>query len=151
MPSSGNKPHVKSGPAETSSRRGRPGIPLPNFFVGMDRMADTQHCLRLSRRWFLAAASAAGVTALLGCGSSGGGGTPLVPSTVIYRRSTGGLRASKAAKAHAANRLYPTAEAAAADPAHAGDRARVVPLDTTEAHWLTLFGAGAQVVDLRWA
>ncbi len=117
--------------------------------------AQDQQCRRLSRRSFLtAAASVAATAALVGCGSGGGGsttpgGTPIVASTVMYRRSTGGKRASNAAKAHAANRLYPTMEAALANPAHPGDRAKVVPLDTTEARWLVLFGRGEQVADLR--
>jgi len=74
----------------------------------------------------------------------------VVGATVMYRRSTRGIRASQAARAHAANRLYRTLDAAAADPAHPGDRARVVPLDVSRKRWLELFGGGAEVFDYRW-
>lgn len=111
---------------------------------------------RLSRRGFLAAAGAAAATTAAGglltaCGSGGGGGdpTPGVVSTVLWRRSTDGQRASRAAKAHAANRLYATRAAALADPAHPGDDAKVVRLDTTAARYRELFGDGSRVVDLR--
>jgi hypothetical protein len=111
---------------------------------------------RLSRRGFLAATSTAALTATLtgllpGCGGSGGGGgtPPVVASTVLWRRSTEGRRASRAAKAHAANRLYATELAALSDPAHPGDNAKVVPLDTTRENYLALFGDGSTMVDLR--
>ena len=112
---------------------------------------------RLSRRGFLAASGAAAATATLtgllaGCGGSGGDGggvPPVVASTVMWRRSTDGLRASRAAKAHAANHLYATRIAALSDPAHPGDRANVVPLDTTRERYLELFGDGSTSVDLR--
>lgn len=67
----------------------------------------------------------------------------------MFRRSTKSKRSSKAADAHAANMLYPTAAAAAANPAHPGDNANVVSIDTTNAQWNAYFGGGAQMVDLR--
>ena len=104
---------------------------------------------RLSRRAFLAALGAAGVGTLVGCGGGGGVDPQPVASTKMFRRSTKNKRSSKAADTHAANRLYPTAAAAAADPAHPGDHADVVPIDTTPAQWDAYFGGGAMVVDLR--
>ncbi len=107
---------------------------------------------RLSRRAFLSGVSATAVGvalagSLTGCGR--GGTSDATTPTIMFRRSTRSKRASQAAKAHAANRLYATAEAAAADSAHPGDNARVVPLNTTAAQYQTYFGSGAVVVDLR--
>ena len=107
---------------------------------------------RLARRDFLTGVSATAVGAALvgslaGCG--GGGSGDATASAVMFRRSTRGKRTSTAAKEHAANRLYATADAAAADPAHPGDNARVVALSTKASTYETYFGSGATVVDLR--
>lgn len=100
----------------------------------------------------LVAMGAAGVTALTGCGggSTSRSPSPSSPATVLmYRRSTSGQRASNAAKAHAANKRYPTAAAAAADPAHPGDKAYVVEVHTSRERFDQYFGGGATSVDLR--
>ncbi len=107
--------------------------------------------IRLTRRGFLAAFAALGATSLIGCGA---GGAPRAAdqlgTTVMYRLSTKGQRASKAAKANAANKRVATQEAAEACRAHPGDKAKVVPLDVSPETWESLFQGGARVaVDLR--
>ena len=92
-----------------------------------------------------------GAGTLVGCGGGGGGTSlPVSQNVQMFRRSTKNKRSSTASDAHAANRLYPTAADAAADPAHPGDNASVVPIDTTETQWMAYFGGGAKVIDLRW-
>ena len=106
--------------------------------------------LSISRRVFLAAAGAAGLSTLVGCGGSGGsdpGGT--VAQKVAYRLSTKGRRASTAAKINAANKLFVSPAAADLGRAHPGDTSAIVRLDISEARWMQLFGGGAVVADLR--
>lgn len=105
----------------------------------------------VSRRVFLAAAGAAGLTSLVGCGGGGGdlpgdgGGTQFV----AYRLSTKGKRASNAAKKNAANKLFATPTAADLGRAHPGDGSDIVRIDLSEARWTALFGGGADTADLR--
>ena len=106
--------------------------------------------LSISRRVFLAAAGAAGLSSLVGCGGSGSdpmGGTDA--SYGAYRLSTKGKRASRAAKINAANKLFATPAAAELGRAHPGDNSAVVPVDLSEARWMQYFGAGADTIDLR--
>ena len=71
-------------------------------------------------------------------------------SVIIYRRSTAHWRrASKAAKRHAANRVYRTPEAAAIDEAHPGDRSRVVAVTVSRAKYEELFPSDAELRDRR--
>lgn len=107
--------------------------------------------LDLTRRAFLATMGALGASVLTACGSGGSSSSPSTTptSTVMFKRSVRSRRASKASKAHAANHLYATESAAAADVAHPGDNARVVMIDTTAAKYLEYFGSGATSVDLR--
>ena len=111
-------------------------------------MPDSAH---LSRRAFLAAVAALGAAAALpGCGGGSSGGDEVLDKTTMYRLSTRGQRASNAAKANAANKLFATAADAEAGRAHPGDKARVVPLDTKPETWDLLFQDGARrVIDLR--
>lgn len=106
--------------------------------------------LSINRRVFLAAAGAAGLSTLVGCGG-GSGGTPSgSPSPyVAYRLSTKTKRASKAAKANAANKLFVSPQAADLGRAHPGDPSDIVTIDLSEARWMMYFGAGADTVDLR--
>ena len=106
--------------------------------------------LSISRRLFLAAAGATGLTSLVGCGS-GSGATPTDSGTqyVGYRLSTKGKRASNAAKCNAANKLFATPAAADLGRAHPGDGAAIVQVDLSEARWMQLFGSGADAADLR--
>ena len=100
---------------------------------------------------FIAAAGAAGLSSLLGCGSSGGTAPGGGGETqfVAYRLSTKGKRASTASKINAANKLFATPAAADLGRAHPGDRAAIVRLDLSEARWTQLFGSGLDTVDLR--
>ena len=68
---------------------------------------------------------------------------------VVYRRSGRGRHVSRAAKKQNANRLYATAEAAAADLAHLGDHSVVVPVVIGAGLFQSLFGAGRPIADLR--
>ena len=105
---------------------------------------------RLSRRVFLqAAAATCAAGALVACGGGGSSGDALDP-TRMYRLSARGKRASNAAKANAANKLFATQAAAEAGRAHPGDRSVVVPLDVSPATWDQLFLGGARLtVDQR--
>lgn len=107
--------------------------------------------LPITRRVFLAAASAAGIGTLVGCGGSGGDAPPGGSDTqyVAYRLSTKGKRVSNAAKANAANKLFVTPAAAEAGRAHPGDTSRIVRVDLSEAAWMQYFGGGDDTVDLR--
>lgn len=106
--------------------------------------------LSISRRVFLAAAGAAGLSSLVGCGSGGSsaGGETNAPYAT-YRLSTKGRRASRAAKINAANKLFATPAAAELGRAHPGDNSAVVPVDLSEARWMQYFGAGVDTIDLR--
>jgi hypothetical protein len=107
----------------------------------------------ITRRVFLAVAGAAGVAGLTGCGSGSPAPAPAGPiegsGFVAYRFSTRGKRASKAAKAHAANKLFSSAAAAESGRAHPGDNSDIVTIDVSEATWKAYFGGGATSVDLR--
>jgi len=136
--------------ATAEGRAGGEGreLPLPYF----SRRSDPRRMKQLSitRRVFLAAAGAAGLTTVVGCGG-GGGGDPTGGGTqyVAYRLSTKGKRASNAAKANAANKLFVSAQAADLGRAHPGDTSAVVRIDLSEARWMQLFGSGLDAVDLR--
>jgi len=103
---------------------------------------------RLTRRVFLGVFAALGLAPLAGCGGSGSpGGSGL--RTQAFRLSTRGRRASKAAKHHAANMVFVSAQAANLGRAHPGDRSRIVTLSIAPATWQAWFGSGASEVDLR--
>lgn len=70
-------------------------------------------------------------------------------SVVVHRRSGRGRHVSNAAKKHNANRLYATYSAAASDPAHPGDKSRIVKATISAALFAALFGDGRTMVDLR--
>ena len=105
----------------------------------------------ISRRVFLAAASAAGLSTLVGCGSGGGSdpGGGNGTQYVAYRLSTKHKRTSWAAKNNAANKLFMTPAAADLGRAHPGDNADIVQVDLSEMRWMQLFGGGDDTVDLR--
>ena len=116
-------------------------------------MRDDPRSPGLSRRDVLASGSAAGLLALAGlpltgCGSSSGTGM-VAGQTTYYMLSGRGRRISNAAKAHNANKVFATAQAAEQGRAHAGDTSRVVPIDTTVDRYLELFGDGSPCRDLR--
>jgi len=68
----------------------------------------------------------------------------------MFRLSTKGQRASNAAKANAANKVFATMAAAEDGRAHPGDRSKVVPLDVSPQMWDTYFLGGQRLaVDLR--
>ena len=107
---------------------------------------------QLSRRGFLALSGITSVIVLTGCGG-GDAFTPFsttVDKTTMWRLSTRNVSgASQAAKKHAANKRFVSAQAAALNRAHDGDRSRIVPLDVSESTWEQYFGSGADMVDLR--
>jgi len=108
--------------------------------------------IRLTRRGFMAACAALGVTSLVGCGgaSRGPSANSQLDPTVMFRLSTKGQRASNAAKANAANKLFATIAAAENGRAHPGDRSKVVPLDVSPPTWQMYFQGGQRLaVDLR--
>jgi hypothetical protein len=86
---------------------------------------------------------------LTGCGG-GGTSNPAVQQTKAFRLSTRGVSsASNAAKAHAANKRFPSAAIADANRAHPGDKSRIVAIDVSPATWNLWFGGGRSIVDLR--
>lgn len=96
------------------------------------------------------AAGVLGVAHLTGCGPR----VPLRPGlgtgVIAYMRSARGLKGiSKAAKKHNHNRVYATVQAALNDPAHPGDRSRVVRIVMNEQMHAQLFAAGNDTADLR--
>lgn len=97
----------------------------------------------VSRRTFLGIASSVGVATMTGC--------PLFRNqgVIVYRRSGRGLHVSNAAKKHNANHLYATQEAALADPAHPGDRSKVVAVTINRDTYRRLFPEGVVAADLR--
>ncbi|MDF1700786.1 MAG: hypothetical protein P1V36_06475, partial [Planctomycetota bacterium] len=109
----------------------------------------------ISRRAFLAATTATGMIALTGCGLGEsdlplpGAGEDAARGLVAYRLSTKGKRASRAAKRHAANKLFATSAAADANRAHPGDKSAIVQVDVSQAAWDRYFGQGNEVFDLR--
>lgn len=68
---------------------------------------------------------------------------------VAWKRSGRGRHVSNAAKAHNANHIYVSFQAAAADRAHPGDKSRPVPVTINAALFAALFADGKQSVDLR--
>ncbi|MDH3451980.1 MAG: hypothetical protein OEN20_06130 [Gammaproteobacteria bacterium] len=85
---------------------------------------------------------------LVGCDEETTSESSLRPQ--MYMRSGRGRRVSRAAKLHNHNRRYATMAAAAADVPHSGDTSRIVSVDVSEETWDRYFGAGLEVVDLRW-
>lgn len=103
--------------------------------------------LRLTRRAFVALAMLAALPRSLRARSrrlwpSGGG-------RLVFRRSGGSRRISRAAKGHNANRRYRTRVAAINDLPHPGDRSRVVWELMNDDLYKQLFGDGRDIVDLR--
>jgi hypothetical protein len=104
----------------------------------------------ITRRQFVHAAGVLTVAHLSGCvqplpvGPDSGGGV------IAYKRSGRGIKGiSRAAKAHNANRVYTTMEAALSDPPHLGDRSRVVQVTMNSQMHGDLFSDGNDIADLR--
>ena len=107
---------------------------------------------RVTRRAFLRAAVLCGVLGTsdwvpTAAGTSHRGITR--GGAVAFRRSGRGRHVSNAAKSHNANLLYATELAAANNPAHPGDKSRVVPVVIGAGLFDGLFGSGRVVADLR--
>jgi hypothetical protein len=102
---------------------------------------------KLTRRTFLSLTASAGLF-MLG-GLSGACSRFLSKSVTVYRRSGKGRHVSNAAKKHNANHLYSTMQAAAQDPAHPGDRSKVVKITISNVLYKKLFSRGNLVADLR--
>jgi len=66
-----------------------------------------------------------------------------------FKRSGRKLRTSHAANKHNANHVYATRQAAAADPAHPGDRSQVVEITINRSLFKKLFASGRLSADLR--
>ncbi|MDX9971602.1 MAG: hypothetical protein RBU21_01290 [FCB group bacterium] len=98
----------------------------------------------LTRRTFLGVAVSAAALATVGCPrpSSGQG-------VKVYIRSGRGKRVSNAAKSHNHNHLYATRAAALANPAHPGDKSKVVSVVISQARYDRLFAGNRVAVDLR--
>ena len=81
----------------------------------------------LTRRSFLGVAASAAAIATVGC--------PRRPKqgATAYMRSGRGLRVSNAAKLHNHNFLYATRAAASTNPAHLGDKSKVVSVVISQA------------------
>jgi len=108
----------------------------------------------ITRRKFIQLSGAVAATALIGVscdGGSNGDGQPGPEGTVeVYKLSLRGRRGSRAAKAHNANKLFLTPQAADQNRAHPGDNSRIVSIRLSEAKFNELFiGGGIDVVDLR--
>jgi hypothetical protein len=71
-------------------------------------------------------------------------------SIEVYKLSVRGRRGSRAAKAHNANKLFLTPEAADQNRAHPGDNSRIVPVILSEEDFMDFFQGGIlDMVDLR--
>jgi len=108
----------------------------------------------ITRRKFIQLSGAVAATALIGVscdGGSNGDGQPGPEGTVeVYKLSVRGRRGSRAAKAHNANKLFLTPEAADQNRAHPGDNSRIVSIPLSNERFMELFNGGsAEVVDLR--
>lgn len=114
---------------------------------------DKTSGLILTRRQFLAlggtAAAIFALAPLIGCGG-GTSSTSKSQGLFVYRLSSRGKRASGASKAHNANMLFATWEAADANRAHPGDRSRIVRLNISPTRYEHLFlASGSETVDFR--
>ena len=96
---------------------------------------------QMTRRGFLKLAGAVGLVAAVGCPPAGCG-------RYAWKRSSRGQHQSQAAKKHNANHLYATHDAAAADPAHPGDKSKVVFVSISCERYDRLFQY-TDTVDLR--
>ena len=88
---------------------------------------------QMTRRAFLGLAALCGVVTSVGCPLPRGNGK------IAYKRSGRGGHVSNAAKAHNANHLYATYAAAEADPAHPGDKSKVVRVTLSPDRYADLF------------
>lgn len=90
-------------------------------------------------------------TALIGISCDGGGSDSSPDRTIeVYKLSVRGRRGSRAAKAHNANKLFLTPQAADQNRAHSGDNSRIVSIPLSESKFNELFQGGSlDVVDLR--
>ena len=107
---------------------------------------------RMDRRGFLGLAVLAGLAASFDWPESGDAqsrASPAQDGVLAYRRSGRKRHVSRAAKAHNANHVYATYNAAMLDPAHPGDKSRVVPVLVSASLFQAFFGNGRQSVDLR--
>lgn len=105
----------------------------------------------ITRRQFVRAAGVLTVAHLTGCVQITLVGTPTVGTGVIaFMRSGRGIKGiSRAAKAHNANRVYATMEAALNDLPHSGDQSRVVQIIMNGEMHAQLFSDGNEIADLR--
>ena len=94
---------------------------------------------------------AVAATALLGVSCDGGGSNSIPEGSMeAFKLSLRGRRGSRAAKAHNANKLFLTPEAADLNRAHPGDNSRIVSVVLSEQKFNEIFDGGAlEVVDLR--
>ena len=100
---------------------------------------------QLTRRTFLGIATSVGLaTTFVGCPTP-----PQGNGVLVYKRSGRGRHVSNAAKKHNANHLYVTRAAAMLNPAHPGDRSKVVQVMIGRARYDKLFPAGKLTADLR--
>lgn len=98
----------------------------------------------LTRRTFLGVAVSAAALAAAGCPRPACG-----KGVKVYIRSGRGKRVSNAAKSHNHNFIYATRAAALANPAHPGDKSKVVSIVISQARYDELFPGFRQVADLR--
>jgi len=105
----------------------------------------------LTRRKFLQLSGAVAATALIGVSCDGGGSNSNPEGSMeAFKLSVRGRRGSRAAKAHNANKLFLTPEAADLNRAHLGDNSRIVSVILSEQKFMELFqGGSVDVVDLR--
>jgi hypothetical protein len=99
----------------------------------------------VSRRGFFKASIAVGAAAL----STACPRPQQMSYAEVFKRSGRGRRISNAAKQHNANRMYKSFEAALFDPAHPGDRSKVVSCFISRDRFDDLFPGNRTVTDLR--
>jgi hypothetical protein len=106
----------------------------------------------LDRRKFLCVLGAGGLAAVLGSPFArppSAKAEARGASVVAWRRSGRKGHISQAAKAHNANHVYASFQAAFVDRAHPGDKSKVVPITLSATVFAAFFANGRQSVDLR--
>ncbi len=114
-------------------------------------MGDRKNSRPITRRRILSVGGAIVLTHAVGCVP--GFQLPIVnplQSRAAFRRSGRGGHVSNAAKMHNANRVYATQAAALSDPAHPGDRSKVVRITLSGQRHAELFNNDNLIADLRW-
>jgi len=104
----------------------------------------------VTRRAFLRLGALCAAGGLAGCGVFPIR-IPILGTDAVYafKRSGRGRRISNAAKKHNANHVYATYMAALRDPAHRGDRSRIVRITMSRRQYDALFAPGTLSADLR--